>query len=153
MPGTHEELFALIALVSDPKAFKAKLDKLEAAEKANANDLAVAKQHAEEASENNRAAQTARTEATRLADKAAADTIKAQAALDKAEIAKAEAQELNEKNKVLAADLAHREKDLLSREKNFEAQLKDLAKREDLVAKKDQDLNETRARMKAVAGI
>lgn len=141
MPGTHEELFDLIHLITDPDAAKAMLAKQDAVRKDVIEQRNQSIQAREEAASNNAAAQRALADAKALAVKASADRVAAQDRKDKADIALSEGNGVTEKNKMRTTALDQRETTLTAFEKELRRREEALALREQKVDELNKELN------------
>lgn len=148
MPGTHEELFALIHLITDPTAAIAQLKKMDDSRKAMLEAQKASEAAREEAAQNNAQAQKALATAREVEVKASNDRKVAQDRKDKAEIALSEGHAVTEKNRTRSAQLDQQQNVLTAYEKELEARTSALALREQKVDELNKELNKKMDQLK-----
>lgn len=149
--GTHEELFALLKLASDPKAVEANLKKMEKAQKDFEQERTDAQADRAEATKQREEMRKDKDEANKSKETALAQTAKQQELKDKNEYALAENKATLDKITAVRAEQRKSEADLSLRKQQLDEREKGLEVREKEVAALKADLDSRIAKIKSAA--
>lgn len=149
--SSHEELFALLKLIQDPKAVEATLKKLNDSQRAFEDERRNAAKDREEATKQRKEAQLDLEKVEKAETRAAASQVAAQSLKDKADLANAEAAARIEKLKVDESECQRVQRELDALRLQLNEREKNLATKQQKVDLLEKDLSARLAKLKTIA--
>ena len=149
--SSHEELFTLLKVITDPKAVEATLKKLNDSQRAFEDERRNAAKDREEATKQRKESQLALEKAEKAEASAAASKLAAQSIKDKADLANAEAATRLERIKLDESESQRVKRELDGLRLQLEEREKNLVAKQQKVDQLEKDLLARVEKLKAIA--